>query len=118
MRIRKTLAATGLVLALLAVFVQRGPAVAAEKPPEDNPKDIFGHSYHVTEQQLPCADCHPRPFMKQRDTARAKGEFDHAAFDQGRACGSCHNANFAFATTDKQNCERCHKDGVPERLEE
>ena len=108
MRPRKTIALTAAALVLLC-------AAAGEKPPEDNPKDIFSHAYHVGDQQLPCADCHPRPFMKQRDTARAKGEFTHQTFDQGRACGACHNGSFAFPTTEKQNCERCHKNGVPER---
>ena len=106
---RKILAAAALALAVLA---RSGPA--AETPPDDAPGDIFSHAHHVADQQLPCADCHPRPFMKQRDTARARSEFNHQTFDQGRACGSCHNANFAFATAEKRDCERCHKNGVPE----
>ena len=110
MRPRKPRAMTAAVLAAFALHC----AAAGENPPEDAPQDIFSHAHHVADQQLPCADCHPRPFMKQRDTARAKGEFNHQAFDQGRACGSCHNDSFAFSTAEKRDCERCHKNGVPE----
>ncbi len=73
--------------------------------------ELFQHTRHVDQEQLACAECHPRIFQEKWGAARASGAFRHSAFAEAKTCGSCHNGNFAFSSANpgqEEACLRCH----------
>jgi c(7)-type cytochrome triheme protein len=58
-----------------------------------------------------CTDCHDVTggnaglFQMKYGTAKQT----MAQMNEGKGCGTCHNGNKAFATSDPKDCMRCHK---------
>jgi len=71
-------------------------------------KRIFSHKSHVVTAGLTCVSCHPSLFERKRGAAKAKGDYNMAALDAGKYCGSCHDGSSAFNTTSPETCKRCH----------
>lgn len=103
-----------LVLALAAVFVLAGQALAI--PMGHAPivfKNMMGDVTMTPEMHLSkgltCADCHknlkPVPFTMKFGADR----FTMDDIRNGRYCGSCHNGKKAFAPAG--NCAKCHNNG-------
>jgi c(7)-type cytochrome triheme protein len=64
------------------------------------PSVVFSHEFHTA--MFGCTDCHDKIFQ----TKAHPGKMQMAEMYQGKLCGSCHNGQMAFASTD---CQRCHK---------
>jgi c(7)-type cytochrome triheme protein len=97
-------------LTLLAFALLFGSASAA--PPgktveyEGGPmgKVTFDGKLHAS-KGLKCPDCHTKIFqMKKSET-----KMTMADINAGKFCGTCHNGEKAFKTSDAANCAKCHK---------
>jgi c(7)-type cytochrome triheme protein len=71
-------------------------------------KNMFSHRSHVVTAGLSCDSCHPSLFERKRGAAKAKGDYNMAALDAGKYCGSCHDGKTAFNTTGPETCKTCH----------
>jgi c(7)-type cytochrome triheme protein len=69
---------------------------------------LFSHTFHVEKAGFKCTDCHNSIFQEIAGSAKAKGDFNMAAFGQGKYCGTCHDGSTAFAVTEQGSCVRCH----------
>lgn len=105
-RIRMTAGVGGLLLAILL----SGVALAApgdvtlkreEGAPGGFPVTTFPHWIHRINYR--CDACHNRLFEMKAGQA----EISMDDINAGRACGTCHNGERAFAV-DFKNCKRCH----------
>lgn len=65
----------------------------------------FNHYSH-TSLGFSCDDCHFEIFDMVTGAAKEAGDFNHAAFSEGKYCGACHNDGMAFGTT--SSCGECH----------
>jgi len=54
---------------------------------------------------LKCNDCHTKVFMMKKGSAK----MTMADINAGMYCGTCHNGEKAFKSSDKANCAKCHK---------
>lgn len=81
---------------------------AAEEPIvwSEPTKAAFSHNMHVKEFDLDCSSCHASIFAMKKGAATASGDFNMAAFKDGKYCGSCHNGDDAFDSSSQ--CESCH----------
>jgi c(7)-type cytochrome triheme protein len=68
----------------------------------------FSHDFHVNKVGFNCVDCHNSLFQQAGGAAKAAGDFNMSAFDQGKYCGTCHDGSTAFAATDQGSCALCH----------
>lgn len=93
--------ALGLLLPLVAVAlpatvrIPRAKDARSFAPPA---RALFSHTAH---EPLRCYQCHPSVFPQ------AAVPVTHAAMDEGRACGACHNGHKAPAVAGYR-CEACH----------
>lgn len=69
---------------------------------------MFSHKSHVVTAALSCDSCHPNLFERKRGAAKAKGDYNMAALEEGKYCGACHNGKTAFNTTGPETCKVCH----------
>jgi c(7)-type cytochrome triheme protein len=82
-----------------------GPAPFAFPADPNSPGPVtFDHGKHLASGAR-CADCHPKLFTMRKGTAKLTMD----AMAEGKACGSCHNGQKAFATMDGDQCLTCHK---------
>ncbi len=56
-----------------------------------------------------CKVCHENIVNMKRGA----NDLSHKSIDSGKVCGTCHNGETSFATTDKKNCQRCHLFDTP-----
>ncbi len=70
--------------------------------------EMFSHKSHVIEYGLSCDSCHPDTFEKKRGAAEANGDYTMASLEAGLYCGTCHDGDTAFNTTDPETCVTCH----------
>ncbi len=66
-------------------------------------KVIFDGKVHA-DKGLKCAECHPKIFPMKKGM-----KITMAEMNEGKNCGVCHNGEKAFKSSDKANCEKCHK---------
>lgn len=73
-------------------------------------KVTFNHQTHIDKGQK-CLNCHgkDKPFKTKNGTSP---DMTMKAYNEGKACGTCHNGKVAFSTKEMGNCLKCHK--VPE----
>ena len=101
----------GIVLVLLIgvafVFVSSAFAVPSGKtveyPGGSNGKVIFDGKVHA-DKGLKCSDCHPKIFPMKKGTKMAMADIN-----AGKFCGTCHNGEKTFKSSDPANCAKCHK---------
>ncbi|WP_337287034.1 c(7)-type cytochrome triheme domain-containing protein [Candidatus Methylomirabilis sp.] len=92
------------------------PAFAFEQKTKDeagNPspgKVTFDHKTHIEKGQK-CLNCHGKgkPFKTKAGTSP---DLTMKAYNEGKACGTCHNGKVAFSTKEMANCLKCHKVGA------
>lgn len=67
----------------------------------------FDHSAHLAKGQK-CLNCHgkDKPFKTMIGTSP---NLTMKAYNEGKACGTCHNGKVAFSTKEMGNCLKCHK---------
>ncbi|MBZ0170416.1 Class III cytochrome C family protein [Candidatus Methylomirabilis lanthanidiphila] len=70
-------------------------------------KVTFNHKTHIEKGQK-CLNCHGKgkPFKTKIGTSP---DLTMKAYDEGKACGTCHNGKIAFSTKEKDSCLKCHK---------
>jgi c(7)-type cytochrome triheme protein len=101
---------TVLVLMLMAIIAFVGSAIAV--PPgktvefKGGPmgKVVFDGKIHM-DKGLKCNDCHTKIFQMKKGTQEIK----MADMNKGQNCGTCHNGEKSFKSSDPANCKRCHK---------
>ena len=116
-------ATLGVACLLLASFTS-SPSLAQAKPKipppfafeqktkdgEGNPspgKVTFDHNKHIEKGQK-CLNCHgkDKPFKTKVGTSP---DVTMKAYNEGKACGTCHNGKVAFSTKEVSSCLKCHK---------
>lgn len=80
------------------------------KDEQGNPspgKVTFDHNLHMAKGQK-CLNCHGKgkPFKTKIGTSP---DLTMKAYDEGKACGTCHNGKVVFSTKEMGNCLKCHK---------
>jgi c(7)-type cytochrome triheme protein len=95
---------------LLAAVLWMGSAMAV--PPGGSVEFAGGDLGKVTfdgkvhaEKELKCPACHPKVFQMKKGATK----FTMADINAGKACGTCHNGEKAFKSSDPANCTKCHK---------
>ena len=97
------------LLALLVVVAFAGSAFAVssgktvEYAGGPNGKVIFDGKTH-TEKGLKCSECHPKIFQMKKGATITMAEMN-----SGKSCGTCHNGEKTFKSSDPANCGKCHK---------
>lgn len=73
-------------------------------------KVTFNHQTHIDKGQK-CLNCHGKgkPFKAKIGTSP---DLTMKAYNEGKACGICHNGKVAFSTKEIGNCLKCHKVGM------
>jgi len=95
-------AALAMSLAVSAAFALPPGKTATYDTPQG--KVTFDGKVHAS-AGLKCPDCHTKIFPMKKDAGKAK----MADINAGQACGTCHNGDKAFKTSDPANCGKCHK---------
>lgn len=98
---------TWLTLLALALFFASANALPPGKTAEysaPNGKVVFDGKVHAA-AGLKCPDCHTKIFPMKKDAGKMK----MADINAGKGCGTCHNGDKAFKTSDAANCTKCHK---------
>jgi c(7)-type cytochrome triheme protein len=101
---------TVLLLTLMVAIAFVGSAMAV--PPgktvdyagEPMGKVVFDGKIHM-DKGLKCNDCHTKIFQMKSGTVKLK----MADLNAGKYCGTCHNGDKAFKTSDPKSCMKCHK---------
>lgn len=80
------------------------------KDEQGNPspgKVTFDHNTHLAKGQK-CLNCHGKgkPFKTKVGTSP---DLTMKAYNEGKACGTCHNGKVAFSTKEMGSCLKCHK---------
>lgn len=101
------IAVTWLTLLAFAVFFGSASAVPPGKTAEydaPNGKVVFDGKVHAS-AGLKCPDCHTKIFQMKKDAGKMK----MADINAGKGCGTCHNGDKGFKSSDAANCSKCHK---------
>jgi len=69
-------------------------------------KVIFEGKVHA-DKGLQCADCHVNP--KLFEMKKSGDRMTMAAMNEGKFCGTCHNAKKAFSVKSPADCAKCHQ---------
>ena len=98
-----------LLTVLIAVaFVGSAFAVPAGKTVEfaggAMGKVTFDGKIHA-DKGLKCGDCHTKIFKMKKGSEK----ITMADMNAGKNCGTCHNGEKAFKSSDTANCGKCHK---------
>ncbi len=97
------------VLVLLVTFALGGNAFAVssgktvEYTGGSAGKVIFDGKIHA-DKGLKCSDCHPKIFQMKKAATMTMADLN-----AGKYCGTCHNGEKAFKSSDPANCNKCHK---------
>ncbi len=64
---------------------------------------IFDGKKHA-DKGVKCMECHPKIFQMKKGTT----EMTMKDLNAGKFCGTCHNGERAFKTSEGKNCKTCH----------
>ena len=67
-------------------------------------KVVFDGKTHA-DKGLKCNDCHTKIFKMKKGSDK----ITMADMNAGKNCGTCHNGEKAFKSSDAANCGKCHK---------
>jgi len=97
-----------LTIMIAVVFVGSAMAVPAGKTIDyaggDSGKVVFDGKTHA-DKGLKCGDCHTKIFKMKKGSEK----ITMADMNAGKNCGTCHNGEKAFKSSDAANCVKCHK---------
>lgn len=97
-----------LTLLITIAFVGSALAVPPGKTVEfagsKEGKVVFDGKKHA-DKGLKCTDCHTKIFQMKKSTAK----MTMADINAGKFCGTCHNGEKAFKSSDAANCSKCHQ---------
>ena len=85
-----------------AFAVPPGKTVEFDKSPQG--KVTFDGKIHA-DQGLKCNDCHTKIFKMKKGSEK----ITMADMNAGKNCGTCHNGEKAFKSSDAATCGKCHK---------
>jgi c(7)-type cytochrome triheme protein len=103
-----------IILAILVSVVFIGGAMAVppgktlEFPGGDKGKVVFDGKEHA-EKGSKCNACHPAIFPMKGPGKEGAAKITMADINAGKYCGTCHNGEKAFKSSDEANCGKCHK---------
>jgi len=83
-----------------AIAVPPGKTAVYDAP---NGKVTFDGKVHAS-AGLKCPDCHTKIFQMKKGS-----KITMAEMNAGKNCGTCHNGEKAFKSSDAANCAKCHK---------
>ena len=99
---------TVLTLMIAVTFVGSAMAVPPGKTVDfaggSAGKVVFDGKVHA-DKGLKCGDCHTKIFKMKKGA----DTITMADINAGKACGTCHNGEKAFKSSDAANCSKCHK---------
>ncbi len=96
-----------LTIMLAVMFAGSAMAVPSGKTLVfDSPmgKVTFDGKIHA-DKGLKCGDCHTKIFKMKKGADK----ITMADMNAGKNCGTCHNGEKAFKSSDAANCAKCHK---------
>jgi len=67
-------------------------------------KVVFDGKVHA-DKGLKCNDCHTKIFKMKKGSDK----INMTDMNAGKNCGTCHNGEKAFKSSDAGNCAKCHK---------
>jgi len=67
-------------------------------------KVTFDGKVHA-DKGLKCNDCHTKIFQMKKDSTK----ITMTTMNKGENCGTCHNGDKAFKSSDPKTCKTCHK---------
>lgn len=79
------------------------PGKIIEYPGGPVGKVVFDGKVHA-DKGLKCPDCHTKIWPMKKGAAMKMADLN-----EGKFCGTCHNGEKAFKTSDPANCVKCHK---------
>jgi c(7)-type cytochrome triheme protein len=91
-----------IVFEVRALAVPPGKTVEFDGGPPG--KVVFDGKIHY-DKGLKCIDCHMKIFQMKKNKTPLK----MADINAGKYCGTCHNGEKAFKSSDISNCKQCHK---------
>ncbi len=96
-----------LTVAVAVMFIGSAMAVPPGKTVEfaggAQGKVVFDGKTHA-DKGLKCGDCHTKIFAMKKGS-----KITMADMNAGKNCGTCHNGEKAFKSSDAANCGKCHK---------
>ena len=102
------IAVTWLTLLAFALFLGSASAVPPGQTVEfaggGNGKVVFDGKAHA-DAKLQCPACHTKIFQMKKGSAK----ITMADMNAGKVCGTCHNGDKGFKSSDAANCAKCHK---------
>ena len=102
------LAVTWLTLLAFSVFLGSASAVppgpTVEYAGGGTGKVVFDGKAHAS-AGLQCPACHTKIFQMKKNSVK----ITMADMNAGKVCGTCHNGDKAFKSSDAANCAKCHK---------
>lgn len=100
---------TILAVLIAVVFIGSAMAVPPGKTVEyaggGAGKVIFDGKIHA-DKGTKCNDCHTKIFPMKKAAA---GTYTMADMNAGKNCGTCHNGEKAFKSSEPADCAKCHK---------
>lgn len=99
---------TVLTLIIAVMFVGSAMAVPPGKTVEYDGggagKVVFDGKIHA-DKGLKCGECHTKIFKMKKGSEK----ITMADMNSGKVCGTCHNGEKAFKSSDAATCAKCHK---------
>lgn len=74
----------------------------------------FSHKLHTMGLGLECDSCHDGVFEMEAGAALQQPDFNMTSFASGKYCGTCHDGDSAFATTEQ--CASCHGEPAEKQI--
>ncbi len=108
------LAASFFVIIVAITFIGSAMAIQPGKTLTfkggENGKVVFSGKIHA-EKGVKCMECHDGkvfPTMKEALKVPGPPTLQMKEINAGKFCGTCHNGERAFKSSDEKNCTKCH----------
>jgi c(7)-type cytochrome triheme protein len=108
MRIITIILAIAVSVAFIGSAMAVPPGKTLEFPGGTSGKVVFDGKTHADKGNK-CADCHPKIFPMKGPGKEGAATITMADINAGKFCGTCHNGEKSFKSSDEANCAKCHK---------
>ncbi|MBI5675753.1 MAG: cytochrome c3 family protein [Nitrospirae bacterium] len=108
MRIITIILAIAVSVAFIGSAMAVAPGKTLEFPGGDSGKVVFDGKTHADAGNK-CKDCHPAIFPMKGPGKEGAATITMADINAGKFCGTCHNGEKAFKSSDATLCGKCHK---------
>lgn len=103
MKIAKILVGLAAAVAFSGIATATPPGKSVEYAGGPMGKVVFDGKAHA-DKGLKCNDCHTKIFKMKKGSDK----ITMAAMNKGENCGTCHNGEKSFKSSDPKNCKTCH----------